>query len=426
MAANDFPMAGWLDLDERDQRRARNCLRRLEIPGSIDELGFGILRDAFADRFFPATNTIMTSTRYLFFIGNIYIWLEHANVRSDQLVSKLKSMQDQLREQLECNEQQNVIGKVSKNNLERYPHSIYWNGLKQLGFFQQDWDQPYYHRHLAQIVRARRGISDDDDMSHSAGPAARTWDPIFETLMMEGQSAINRKDGSFSDATCFQLHRAEARYLANRFKAIAEQRPSMLNHLVQERFDSEFSYPWETPVPPALKNVLHHARMVSVFTKGATLMYYHLLLLARRRARMSAPDLDFAAILERWWSLARIELLSWNLSEFFDLAVAMGALRNDRAFFGDWIERCKAVANAEALLNDTQATELIRRRELNRKGPKARFFYPEHLRRWNPPEHLNSAAYREDEHVPYWFDYRSGIGGTFVRDIVEGLERRGN
>jgi len=29
---------------------------------TLDELGFGILRDAFADVFFPGTNTIMTRT----------------------------------------------------------------------------------------------------------------------------------------------------------------------------------------------------------------------------------------------------------------------------------------------------------------------------------------------------------------------------
>jgi hypothetical protein len=58
---------GWLDLGEEEQRRAREYLAQFKADNTLDELGVGILRDAFADAFFPATNTIMTRTRYLTF-----------------------------------------------------------------------------------------------------------------------------------------------------------------------------------------------------------------------------------------------------------------------------------------------------------------------------------------------------------------------
>ena len=33
--------------------------------GTLDELGIGAIRDAFADRFFPGTSTLHTRARYL-------------------------------------------------------------------------------------------------------------------------------------------------------------------------------------------------------------------------------------------------------------------------------------------------------------------------------------------------------------------------
>ncbi len=54
---------GWVDLSEEDQKSARDYLRSLS-EGTLDELGFGVIRDSFADLFFPATSTIMTRARY--------------------------------------------------------------------------------------------------------------------------------------------------------------------------------------------------------------------------------------------------------------------------------------------------------------------------------------------------------------------------
>ena len=52
---------GWLVLNDAEQRRARDYLRQFRDEGTLDELGFAQVRDALADVFFPATNTIMIS-----------------------------------------------------------------------------------------------------------------------------------------------------------------------------------------------------------------------------------------------------------------------------------------------------------------------------------------------------------------------------
>jgi hypothetical protein len=49
----------WSDFSDEDQKRAQDYLRSLS-EGTLDELGFGIIIDRFADLFFPSTSTIMT------------------------------------------------------------------------------------------------------------------------------------------------------------------------------------------------------------------------------------------------------------------------------------------------------------------------------------------------------------------------------
>ena len=65
------PLGDQVDADE-DQKRAQDYLRSLS-EGTLDELGFGIIRDAFADLFFPATSTIMTRARYFILVPSIYL-----------------------------------------------------------------------------------------------------------------------------------------------------------------------------------------------------------------------------------------------------------------------------------------------------------------------------------------------------------------
>jgi hypothetical protein len=63
---------GWIDFSYEDQKRAQDYLRSLS-EGTLDELGFGIIRDAFTDLFFPATSTIMTRARYYILVPSIYL-----------------------------------------------------------------------------------------------------------------------------------------------------------------------------------------------------------------------------------------------------------------------------------------------------------------------------------------------------------------
>ena len=57
---------GWIDFSKQDRTNAINIINSMKEKGVLDELGFGSLRQAFADFFFPGTSTIQTRAKYFF------------------------------------------------------------------------------------------------------------------------------------------------------------------------------------------------------------------------------------------------------------------------------------------------------------------------------------------------------------------------
>ena len=49
---------GWIDFSKEDRQKALDVINLLSEQGAVDELGIGIVRDAFANYFFPGTSTI--------------------------------------------------------------------------------------------------------------------------------------------------------------------------------------------------------------------------------------------------------------------------------------------------------------------------------------------------------------------------------
>lgn len=122
---------GWIDFSDDDQKRAQDYLRSLS-EGTLDELGFGIIRDAFGDLFFPATSTIMTRARYFILVPSIYLaTLQHGD-HGANAKRKCERMELALRKELIANKS---IENFRKEEVKRYPASIYWRGNKGSGLF---------------------------------------------------------------------------------------------------------------------------------------------------------------------------------------------------------------------------------------------------------------------------------------------------
>lgn len=428
MAGTQNLCIGWLDLGEEEQRRAREYLAQFKADNTLDELGVGILRDAFADVFFPATNTIMTRTRYLMFVPALCLLVENEKLSGIAAGQRLNQYENRLREALSAEESADVIGNRAKEDLQRYPSSIYWNALRRLGLFlRPNWGLAYYHDHLSEFYAATTPEKDDDGLSHLSIPELRNWDTGLKEVLASGPILQAGGMRDFPESLNFSLLKGEARYLMGKYAELErkENRTSIINHLITHRRGDSFGYPWDVEPPQQLALHVEHARLFSMFTRGATLQYWYLLQRERDAKGISGPASDYHEVFERWWEATREDLKIWKVEEFLDLAASLNALRreNDRAFVRSWLKLNLAAGSPQQMLENAEAHELIRRREKLTRPRKSRLHHVEYLERWKPLEQetLDSIAQNPDQ-LRFGLDYRAWIGSVFVRDILEGLE----
>src|SRR3954465_211810 len=97
-----------------------------------DELGLASIRDAFSDLMFPATGSLQRRARYFFFVPWMYQILEAQRVSSAQVKNRAGQFEVKLINALiDSDDKEGVIGIQKKHLLQRFPSSIYWNGLRR-------------------------------------------------------------------------------------------------------------------------------------------------------------------------------------------------------------------------------------------------------------------------------------------------------
>jgi hypothetical protein len=84
----------WLDFSEAQQRGIREVLRIFEEKGTVDDLGFGRVRDAISNGLFPGTSIIQTRARYFLFIP--WIFMEAQRRWPSQMLGKAADMERKL------------------------------------------------------------------------------------------------------------------------------------------------------------------------------------------------------------------------------------------------------------------------------------------------------------------------------------------
>jgi hypothetical protein len=421
------PIVGWFHLGNEEAAKARAFLRLCNGEDSVDELGFGILRDGFAEQFFPGTSTIMTEARYLIFVAAIYRFVERTLERRKAAIPdpfrRSREMQDQLRDVLSATfnhkEGHGVIG-ISVKEPERYPSAIYWASLRTLGIFKlAGASEADYLRVLPRYHDLVRVDENNGDPVAEVGPPPVNWDRRFD--LITSVLGVESK-GRFPDGLSFELTEPEARYLRDCYLGEDHASPpasgidkSLLAHLIEKRRKTAFEFPWDVNVPRHLDEAVDDARHFSALARGATLQYYHWLTDARRSEGWSAPDSDLRGWFETWWRLGRPQLLEWKEDEFLTRRDKdVRTVRNDATFLKTWLQECRAATSAPEFLADSGVRKLIVDRENVCKPKKARLTYKKHLENWKRVPRESAS--------PYQLNFRAPIGSMFVQSIVRGLE----
>lgn len=59
---------GWVDFSKEDREKVLDVMSLLQEQGAVDELGIELVRDGFANYFFPGTSTVQTRAKYFLII----------------------------------------------------------------------------------------------------------------------------------------------------------------------------------------------------------------------------------------------------------------------------------------------------------------------------------------------------------------------
>ena len=132
---------GWIDFSKEDRQKAFDVINLLSEQGAVDELGIGVIRDAFANYFFPGTSTIQTRAKYFLIVP--YVLREAVDGRYGKDANRVLRAIDSAEKDcgirlLEADPKaEGVIGTrvLPKGWVARKPSDIYWNGIRTFGIF---------------------------------------------------------------------------------------------------------------------------------------------------------------------------------------------------------------------------------------------------------------------------------------------------
>ena len=135
---------GWVDFSREDREKVLDVMNLLQEPGAVDEIGIGVIRDAFANLFFPGTSTVQTVAKYFLIVP--YILKEAADGQYGGDLRKIMQRIDDEEKQCgirlmqNCPGEDGIIGRrvLPQKWVARRPSSIYWNGIRTYGICTQD------------------------------------------------------------------------------------------------------------------------------------------------------------------------------------------------------------------------------------------------------------------------------------------------
>jgi Family of unknown function (DUF6361) len=368
----------WLDYSEHERRKMLDVIELFGERTTRDELGLGSIRDAFADMLFPGTSTIQTRAKYFLFVPWIYTILEDKGVPSAAVATKARKMETELIKALTATDDKaGIIGGRAKENLQRLPSNVYWQGLAVWGIRVYPRPQDEYHRSLDSFYvrwRTHRARHGEFDGEAQGGTNLYNW-----------HSGLPSVPSEFPNVASLKLKPSEAEYLRERI--LSHCSGSLLALMVRDRLaGNEVNFAWELTanLPPNIREQLDHGRNFSESMLGAQLLY-NLMLAELRKWKEKLSE--YRARLTQWWQIInerKNELRTWDRKRFWAIVYQKNPRVSSRAraFVNEWIDLVVKSGSLSAILESTQARQLIERREVQLKDGLARLRNQRALETW--------------------------------------------
>ena len=400
----------WLDYSERDRRRALDVVDLFRENSTVDELGVGSIRDSFSDLFFPGTSTIQTRGCYFLLLPWTFLRMERMRVPSSSAEAWARKAELDLNERLLRGEDTSgVFGSQRGRALKRLPSLAYWGGLRSWGILLFEGIASAYFRSLdGHYRRVDTAVGMPRDPEGRA-PMAANWHPHIPDPPKGFPRNVN-----------VALRREDSVYLGDRIQSLHSG--SLLATLARS---SDFEvlqaeWPWElaerVKISTPLKRQLQDARILSIGLHGAALLYN--LMLAEQSNQRNLID-DYRGDIEHWAievESIRATWKDWSLEGVWAVVQSQGRSigHPTRAFVERWFRGLMAREARSVLDTDSPARSLVRDRELQLKGGRARLHSVRHRELWGGSSGTGRLGFR-------WSDAR-----VLLEDIFDGLEEGGD
>ncbi len=355
---------GWIDFSDSDRKKTMDILRLFQEQGAVDELGIGIIRDGFANIFFPGTSTIQTRAKYFFIVP--YAMMD--TVKDPRVTS----VQGALRRLDEFEKESAVLLKKASGDLGvigatilpkwvvRPPSTIYWNGLRTLGLFNgglyQNLTISEYFR-LALKLREDRSTASlgnrREDAEENEKDDADAGDFCFRNFWQ-----IPYVHG-WKDNLSIELTQAESSILSTKIKTTNPD--SVFAYVLREDIDIEqfeefsaFSYDLKGKVDEENSFLLDLADHFANYISLAQIRYNLMLSDGKNKDALARWDevkekaFDYAESMDLDAVFARLNIINPGLRDF------LKKFRN-AILEGDWDAADEAVFKQEVRIKGTRA-----------------------------------------------------------------------
>jgi hypothetical protein len=232
------PILGWTMLSRDEMRQAERLASGEQ--DTRDEIGFLLIHQGFADRFFPGTSVLHTRVRYSLFVPWIFLHAAENRPRGSDLDATIGRELIRLAIRLKKGERYDVIGGDKLGQLtSQPPDRVYWTALRQWGLLLPSVGSR--SEALRRLQASARATARDDD----GGSLDEDSTDVFCSLP-KPPAGWDNPDAALD----FKMNGKEQDFLRGKLSLLTrpgEIAPSLLARLVKGRDH----YPGNAPGPPA-------------------------------------------------------------------------------------------------------------------------------------------------------------------------------
>lgn len=381
---------GWIDFSKSQRDKVIGVINLLSDPGVIDELGAGVVRDKFADIFFPGTSTIQTRAKYFLIVPYLLYELSREQIYDPKkMLSLLYERELDLIEILKRDGTFGVIGATSGRKLRRKPSEIYWSGLKAYNIFKggnmslNEYAKVDFQLRNTKEIVENHGVKGSDDPNAHFGDYIELW-----TML--------KPENNWRETLSMTLSLSEAEFLKQQ---IVSSYPESLFAFLLNKQDENFTLInkfeeisiYKETMSEQMQYDLNLAILFADFLEGIHIRYNVIL---------SQGDEDNVSMWNEWL-MNDNNYSKINLGE---ILIRRLEIKNPRLIV--FFDKCLAAIKEKKI---TALDQIIINREKDLKGRKR-----------------SKLCNIEEFQYSKWvgiarLDYRFRIGMILIRDIKEGL-----